>query len=557
MSASAFIYPEVLVDATSPALSFHPVTKDNLDIPKSVIPDRKENVALKDLPDFASLWPKPNRQVGAKDFFLGMYGKKDMLSKQVSTPLPASLKKAVLPANFDTGESLLEFGSSDTPGEVVPSQLTVQKKSSLGGLFGSLDEATEETSGSGLLFDSFDDNKIKKSESSVSTASDMFDAFGSFGADTPKKQPAVTAQFVSFDSFSSEPTTAAPSSDPFGFPFNDDPAPISSTGAFGDFDTSDGVSSESKSATTPAVCTYDAMVHIESHEELLCVYRGNPPAVAEFSISGTVGLSLDLAVRGGGVTLNGTGDDDAVSFSLLADDKSTRLAEIVSIDSAVDTALIQSTTTPSMKALKVTLRRAHSTHSVMASDNSRHWRNGPIMRFKTIPSFRPEYIRARTTVTKKESTTPDGLPSYAASVSVQILLNKNFNMFLEDIQVMASLSALGQFSAQDVKSRPPTRAFNAQSKVLTWTCGSHFPSKMPMLQMEALVVLSSNPASLPGTLPVIIKMRTTSSIIPDCSFAVEGELAMEGSGGVISRHSTVNSKTVDVVYKSKIEYRFL
>ena len=537
-----FVYPDVPVHSKSPALSFYSVAVT--DIPCAPIPDASTELASKEptLPDLGQhLKPKKTKghQVDAKEYFLNMYGKKDMFSKQVSAPIPATPTERS-ETIVDQGENLLRLESSESITSEPPiADAIVSKKSSLGGLFMAVDDAA------------LDDNKEQHSDSasnaSTSKVEDMFQSFGSFALESKSTPTSASASgisdFLGFDTF---PTSAFPE------PALDTNTTIHPTNdLFAGF--SDAFSPSASAAAEPVPVGYIARVCVESHEELLCVYKGMPAVMDKFDISCAVGLRLSLnSVQG---EAKKSDVDGGVCVTVLTVDSAGSLLDPTPICTSYESVLEESSpsTLKGIKPLRVTLLPSHTSFAIQEQqDTSLMWSDAIVMRCRTIPTYRPEFVRARCTVTRRESTTPAG-PSFAAAITIQILLNKNFNMFLEDIHVLASLSPLESFQVKEVKSKP-IGSYNSASKVLTWACGSHYPSKQPNLQLEGLVVLGTNPSTLPTAIPVIIKMRTSSSIIPDCHFKVEADGIKMASTEQVA---TIESVVAEVTYKSKIEYRFL
>jgi hypothetical protein len=204
------------------------------------------------------------------------------------------------------------------------------------------------------------------------------------------------------------------------------------------------------------------------------------------------------------------------------------------------------------------------------------------------PTSRPELIRARVTVTKRDGdapTTPSADPTQQQPtnptgilISLQVSLNKNFNVVLENMQVMASLSAFsdilsgaggGGAVAVDVKSRPSGH-YQPTQKILTWRCGNVTPQKQPMLQMEAFIPTSQLNLSkyTSPSVPIIAKaVINGSSLVPDVTFELKADEFRvvtstsfeDGKQETISTSKSIDHSAINRVASviSRVEYRFI
>ena len=183
----------------------------------------------------------------------------------------------------------------------------------------------------------------------------------------------------------------------------------------------------------------------------------------------------------------------------------------------------------------------------------------PLLSYRAASTFRPELIRA-----KSSATVCDG--GKGILVAIQIMLNTNFHNTLENIQVMASFASIVDASGSDdvknVESRPASGVYNRSSRVLTWECGSHLPSNMPILKMEARLVtppsLLTNPDRIPSTIPVIVKAFLNTPLLSDCTVDVESvSLTRPESVEALPKRNVIVSPPPSKKYRSKFEYRFL
>mmetsp|Transcript_6164 Transcript_6164/g.9299 ORF Transcript_6164/g.9299 Transcript_6164/m.9299 type:complete len:508 (-) Transcript_6164:79-1602(-) len=497
------LYPEVPLHPHSPILSFEPVHIKN----SFVTLIHHNNVPETE----AYSTPPPSKPhtgadgLDAKSFFLKMYGKKDMFSKEIIQP-EGKLSKAFTPVDVDTEETLLQISAPSVDSTPKHSEAKTLK-TSLTGLFGSMDASEDVLDVTSTHSSAANSTSIPPGASTAPDSS-FFDAFGDQSQST-FSAPA-SADAFSFDAF--ESTSAASNTNTTPFAATDD--------LFSAF------SSSPAPAADPVVSVYDADVEVTSAEELMCMYKGT--TTEKFDISGSVHLRARLKSSSSHQGEELFGSEETVCVEVEIKDPSSRLSNKVALTTPHQCSL------PTSSKLVVALSPPFSMPL--------EWPSAPVMKYRAVSTFRPEFVRCRVSVSRK-----DGQPGVCA-VSIHILLNKNFNLLLENIQVLASFTPFADINGE-VKSRP-TGAYNATSKVLTWRCGSHYPSKQPALQMDALVTSSS----LPTTIPVIVKACTSTSLIPDCNFDL-GDIVPKHNGEVCP-NKRVNVSNVSVTSKSKIEYRF-
>lgn len=512
-------------DKISPILSFPPSTdhfslRTPLNCSLLSPPDNKAFLS----PCVAASVKQTNDRKGqtAREIFSQVFSKKNMLSHASSL---AEVEVEVATGQTDASTGL---GNTDS-GELLIDELEIGQDVNKEDENKTAIESKPSANSGGDFFDAFldmgvasdgnnnnHDNNKSDSAASQSSSQDV-SSFGMFSSTGNEDTSMATTENISTSNENAEMN--------FGFG--------SDVFFSGDaFDTTSNMASKEVSNNTPI--NVDVALHCL--EELLSITRNGK--LERFEVSGTAKVSvLSLEDSSNEYILK---HEDEVVLDIDIKDSQEKLKDIVPI--------------PPTESFHCTVSRPSAQVSLTTLPTQLH----PIFKYRAIETYRPELFRANSSITRAN----DGK---SLAVSIQVMLNTKFHTTLENISVMISFAPFVEGYDGDVtnvRSRPSSGTYNSVKRVLSWECGSHVPSSMPMLKMDALLIpppaLSSETARLPKSVPIIVKAFTSAPLIPDCSLNVgKVETRPKQGSKELSTKSffAVNNSTIS--YKSKCEYRML